>query len=114
MVLERKAASAAIVVAVIGLSQWPVVDSSPLQLTIFLYGGVLVTALGIFEWARASRVVGSVWVLFVLREVYETLRRVSGGRSRGQVVHGWLEAIVVLYQPGFASWGTPSGVIDSL
>lgn len=78
MVRERNAANAALVVAVITLSQWPVVDSSPLQLTIFLYGGVLVTALGIFERVRASRVVGSVWVLFVLRRVYESLRRVSG------------------------------------
>lgn len=63
MVRERNAASAALVVAVITLSQWPVVDSSPLQFTIFLYGGVLVAALGIFEWVRAIRVVGSVWVL---------------------------------------------------
>jgi hypothetical protein len=54
MVRERNAANAALVVAVITLSQWPVVDSSPLQLTIFLYGGVLVTALGIFERVRAS------------------------------------------------------------
>ena len=54
MVRERNAASAALVVAVITLSQWPVVDSSPLQLT------------------------------------------------------------TVPYQPGFASWGTSSGVINSL
>ena len=63
MVRERNAANAALVVAVITLSQWPVADSSPLQLTIFLYGGVLVAALSIFEWIRAIRVVGSVWVL---------------------------------------------------
>ena len=114
MVRERNAASATLVVAVITLSQWPVVDSSPLQLTIFLYGGVLVAALGIFEWIRAIRVVGSVWVLFVLRWVYEPLRRVSVGRFRGQTVYGWLEAIIVPYQPEFASWGTSSGVIVSL
>mgnify|MGYP006297924229 CR=1 FL=1 len=114
MVRERNAASAALVVAVITLSQWPVVDSSPLQFTIFLYGGVLVTALGIFERVRASRVVGSVWVLFVLWRVYEPLRRVSVGRFRGQAVYGWLEAITVPYQPKFTSWGTSSGVIDSL
>jgi hypothetical protein len=35
MVRERNATSAALVVAVITLSQWPVVNSSPLQLTIF-------------------------------------------------------------------------------
>jgi len=29
-------------------------------------------------------------------------------------VYGWLEAITVPYQPGFASWGTSSGVINSL
>jgi hypothetical protein len=58
MVRERNAASAALVVAVTGLSQWPVVDSSPRQL-IFLYGGVLVTAVG--RSGRGEPVCGIGW-----------------------------------------------------
>ena len=114
MVRERNAASAALVVAVITLSQWPVADSSPLQLTIFLYGGVLVAALSIFEWIRASRAWDQFGYYSSFEGVYETLRRVSVGRFRGQTVYGWLEAIIVPYQPEFASWGTSSGVIVSL
>ncbi|MFC7174451.1 hypothetical protein ACFQL0_16020 [Haloplanus litoreus] len=52
MVLDRKTASAALALVVIVLSQWPVVDSSPFRLAIFLCGGVLVTVLDISAWLR--------------------------------------------------------------
>jgi hypothetical protein len=46
MVLDRKTVLVGLVVAVVVLSQWPVIDRSLLQLTIFLCGGILVMALG--------------------------------------------------------------------
>lgn len=57
MARDRKTAITGLVLAVIALSQWPVIDSSTLQLAILLRGGVLVVALGLSERVRASRFV---------------------------------------------------------
>ena len=78
MVRDQKTAVAGLAMAVVVLSQWPVTDSSPLQLAIFLCGGILVVALGLSKRARASRLVmGAIGVLFVVQGVYEALSRTS-------------------------------------
>lgn len=113
MVRDRKTVGAALALAVIALAQWPVVDSSPLQFAIFLCGGVLVATLGVSERARASRVVvGSVGALFVLQGAYEALTRSSRVGLVVGLLYGGLGATVVLYQSGFAPWGTPDGAVD--
>ena len=100
--------------AVVVLSQWPVTDSSPLQLAIFLCGSILVVALGLSEQARASRfVIGVVGVLFVVQGVYEVLSRTSWIGLVIGLLYGGLGATVVLYQSGVAPWGTPGGPTDS-
>jgi hypothetical protein len=74
MVLDRETAVAGLAMAVVVLSQWPVMDSSPLQLAIVLCGGILVVAVGLSERARASRfVMRAVGVLFVVQGMYEVL-----------------------------------------
>jgi peptidoglycan/LPS O-acetylase OafA/YrhL len=114
MILDRKTASAALALVVIVLSQWPVVDSPPFQLAIFLCGGVLVAVLGVSERARASRlVVGAVGMLFVLQGAYEIIRGRSWIGFAVGVLYGGLGALVVIYQSGFAPWGTPRGAIDN-
>ena len=110
MVLDRKTAVAGLSMAVVVLSQWPVIDLSPLQLTIFLCGGVLVVALGLSEQARASRLVlGVVGVLFVAQGMYEVLSRTSWIGLVIGLLYGGLGATVVFYQSGGAPWGTPGG-----
>ena len=110
MVLDRKTAVAGLVLAVLSLSPWPVIDSSPLQSGISLGGGVFVV-IGLSERTRFSRLVmGLVRVLFVVQGVYEGLSRAS-----------WVDLAVGLlygdgsdrYQSGFAPWGIPGGATDS-
>ena len=114
MVLDRKTAVAGLAMAVVVLSQWPVIDQSPLQLAIFLCGGVLVVALGLSEQARASRLVlGVVGVLFVAQGMYEVLSRTSWIGLVIGLLYGGLGATVVLYQSGVAPWGTPGGTIGN-
>ena len=114
MVRNQKTAVAGLVMAVVVLSQWPVTDSSPLQLAIFCCGGILVVALGLSERARASRLVtGVVGILFVVQGVYEVLSRTSWIGLVIGLLYGGLGATVVLYQSGVAPWGTPGGPTDS-
>ena len=114
MVLDRKTAVAGLAMAVVVLSQWPVIDQSPLQLAIFLCGGVLVVTLGLSERTGASRlVVGVVGVLFVVQGVYEVLSRTSWIGLVIGLLFGGLGATVVLYQSGVAPWGTPRGTIGN-
>jgi hypothetical protein len=114
MVRDQKTAVAGLVMAVVVLSQWPVMDSSPLQPAIFCCGGILVVSLGLSERARASRLVtGVVGILFVAQGVYEALSRTSWIDLVIRLLYGGLGATVVLYQSGVAPWGTPGGTTDS-
>jgi len=110
MVRDQKTAVAGLVLAVVVLSQWPVIDQSPIQLAIFCCGGILVVALGLSERARASRLVmGVVGVLFVVQGVYEVLSRTSWIGLVIGLLYGGFGSAVVLNQSGLAPWGTPGG-----
>jgi hypothetical protein len=114
MVRDQKTAVTGLVMAVVVLSQWPLMDRSPLQLAIFCCGGILVVALGLSERARASRLVmDMVGILFVVQGVYEVLSRTSWIGPVIGLLYGGLGATVVLYQSGVAPWGTPGGTTDS-
>jgi hypothetical protein len=110
MVRDRKTPVAGLAMAVVVLSQWPLMDRSPLRLAIFCCGGVLVVALGLSERARASRyVVGVGGVPFVVQGVYGVLSRTSWTGLVIGLLYGGLGTTVARYQSGIAPWGTPGG-----
>ncbi|MFB6195778.1 MAG: hypothetical protein ABEI80_06380 [Haloplanus sp.] len=105
---DRKTLVAALAIAVVTLSAWPVTDEPPVQLAIYLCGGGLAVALGVSERARSNRlVVGGLGALFVVQGGYTFVSRSSPAGVAVALVYVTIGAATLLYQSGVAPWGHP-------